>query len=146
MEKSILIILLAMSCFLACNRGPNHDGVYRIVKIVNAKNSDSKADSLLKLKYFTKAFLIVFNKKGVRISDAIDPKPIQLYIEHLKDGTWYTPSGYTSLYRDTSVVGMRLHIASLDTILFIPDKFFLSAKSISLGKPSGMIVCYLSKK
>jgi len=146
LSKRYVTILLLTTIFLACKRKHNDEGAYHIYKVVKGKNSDPIADDVLNQKYNSRSFMIVFHGSEVRVSDDIDSKSIVLHRMNGRDDTvWYAQGGYSALYLDTSVVNMRLLITSSDTALFIPDKFFLSAKSATSGKAGGMIICYLTK-
>lgn len=146
MPKRYITLLLLTTIFVACKRKFNPNGVYHIYKAINGKHSDQEADDALKKKYLNQPFSIAFNAKGaVRISDPADFKTMVLHRVNEGDGAvWYTTAGYFPLYRDTSIADIRLRITSSDTVLFIPDKFFLSLKSVS-GKTGGMIICRLTK-
>jgi hypothetical protein len=146
MRTKYIAILLLTIAFLACKRKHDYEGIYHIYKTERGKGSDPAADDVLNQKYHNTSFMIAFNAKAVRVSNSIDPKPIVLHrVNGSNDAVWYTPGGYNPLYLDTTVTNMRLRVTSSDTVLFIPDKFFLSAKSVSSGKGGGMIICYLTK-
>lgn len=146
MFKRFIIILLLLAVFIACKRKHNLNGVYHVYKVINGKDTDPEADAMLKQKYLNKPFIIAFNTRAVSLSSAAEPKPTVLHkINSRNDMVWYTPGGYDGFYHDTSPVEIELRTTSSDTALFIADKLLFSAKSVSIGKKGGMIICYLTK-
>ncbi|HWD87703.1 MAG TPA: hypothetical protein VG367_06215 [Mucilaginibacter sp.] len=138
----VIIFVITITALIACKRNHKLNGVYHIYKVKNGKNSDPGADDTLKQKYIKKQFLITYKAGVVSLSDAADSKPIVLHRINGENGTVnYTPGGIDPFYNDTSPVRVELLTKPSDTILFINDKFFLSAT----GKKGGMIICYLTQ-